>query len=125
MYLIIIYIWMQIFIQGRSNLNRAVDGDIVAVELLAEDQWSSPSDIILEDEEEAGVDDVLETEKVLDKFVSSNKMQKTPTGKVVGIIRRNWRQYCGILQPSNIEGVSIRKIVDSRSIYSICNIYVS
>ncbi|XP_076244346.1 exosome complex exonuclease RRP44-like protein Dis3 [Calliopsis andreniformis] len=93
-----------ILIQGRSNLNRAVDGDTVAVELLAEDQWSSPSDIILQDEEEADVDDVLETEKVLEKFVSSNKMQKTPTGNVVGIIRRNWRQYCGILQPSNIEG---------------------
>ena len=93
-----------IFIQGRSNLNRAVDGDTVAIELLAEDQWSSPSDIILQDEEEANVDDVLETEKVLEKFVSSDKMQQTPTGKVVGIIRRNWRQYCGILQPSNIEG---------------------
>ncbi|XP_034175685.2 exosome complex exonuclease RRP44-like protein Dis3 [Osmia lignaria lignaria] len=93
----------EIFIQGRSNLNRAVDGDTVALELLAEDQWSSPSDIVLQDEE-ADVDDVIETEKVLDKINSSNKMQKTPTGKIVGIIRRNWRQYCGILQPSNIEG---------------------
>lgn len=93
-----------ILIQGRSNLNRVVDGDTVAIQLLAEDQWSSPSDIILQDEEEADVDDVLETEKVLDQFVSSDKMEKTPTGKVVGIIRRNWRQYCGILKPSNIEG---------------------
>ncbi|XP_076762263.1 exosome complex exonuclease RRP44-like protein Dis3 [Xylocopa sonorina] len=93
-----------IFIQGRSNLNRVVDGDTVAVELLAEDQWSSPSDIVLQDEEEADVNDVLETEKVLDKFILSNRMQKTPTGKIVGIIRRKWRQYCGILQPSNIEG---------------------
>lgn len=100
---------MQIFIQGRSNLNRAVDGDTVALELLAEDQWSSPSDIVLQDEE-ADVDDVIETEKVLDKIISSNKMQKTPTGKIVGIIRRNWRQYCGILQPSNIEGVMFRKL---------------
>ncbi|XP_071873315.1 exosome complex exonuclease RRP44-like protein Dis3 [Bombus fervidus] len=94
-----------IFIQGRSNLNRAVDGDVVVVELLPEDQWSSPSDIVLQDEEEADADDdILKTTKVSDKFGSPNKMQKTPTGKVVGIIRRNWRQYCGILQPSNIEG---------------------
>lgn len=100
------YISLQIFIQGRSNLNRVVDGDTVAIELLAEDQWTSPSDIVLQDEEEAD-DDVLETEEVLDKFVAANKMQKTPTGRVVGIIRRNWRQYCGILQPSNIEGVKI------------------
>ncbi|XP_053981300.1 exosome complex exonuclease RRP44 [Hylaeus volcanicus] len=93
-----------VLIQGRSNLNRAVDGDTVAIELLPEDQWSSPSDIILQDEGEADADDILETEKVLDKFVSSNKMQKTPTGRIVGIIRRNWRQYCGILQPNNVEG---------------------
>lgn len=110
MYAIIIYVCSQIFIQGRSNLNRAVDGDTVAIELLAEDQWSSPSDIILQDEEEANVDDVLETEKVLEKFVSSEKMQQTPTGKVVGIIRRNWRQYCGILQPSNTEGVNVDEV---------------
>ncbi|XP_031850176.2 exosome complex exonuclease RRP44-like protein Dis3 [Nomia melanderi] len=93
-----------ILIQGRSNLNRAVDGDTVAIELLAEDEWSSPSDIVLQDEGEADVDDVLETEKVLDQIVTSNKMQKTPSAKIIGIIRRNWRQYCGILQPSNIEG---------------------
>ncbi|XP_017760739.1 PREDICTED: exosome complex exonuclease RRP44 [Eufriesea mexicana] len=93
-----------IFIQGRSNLNRAVDGDVVALELLPEDQWSSPSDIVLQDEEEIGVDDILEKKTVLDKSVSSNKMERTSTGKIVGIIRRNWRQYCGILQPSNIEG---------------------
>ncbi|XP_031771061.1 exosome complex exonuclease RRP44 [Apis florea] len=92
-----------IFIQGRNNLNRAVDGDIIALEILPEDQWSSPSDIVLQDEEETD-DDALETKKVLDKFISSNKMEKSPTGKIVGIIRRNWRQYCGILQPSNIEG---------------------
>ena len=24
--------------------------------------------------------------------------ERTPTGKIVGIIRRKWRQYCGILQ---------------------------
>lgn len=75
------------------------------MELLPEDQWSSPSDIVLQDEEEIDVDNILEVKKVIDKSDSSNKMQKTQTGKVVGIIRRNWRQYCGILQTSNIEGV--------------------
>lgn len=30
---------------------------------------------------------------------------KQPTGKVVGIIKRNWRQYCGIIQKSLIKGV--------------------
>lgn len=75
------------------------------MKLLPENQWSSPSDIILQDEEETDIDNVLEVKKVIDKFDSSNKMQKIQTGKIVGIIRRNWRQYCGILQISNIEGV--------------------
>lgn len=37
-------------------------------------------------------------------------MEKSPTGKIVGIIRRNWRQYCGILQFNNIEGVRVYKL---------------
>lgn len=36
-------------IQGREAINRAVDGDVVAIELLPEAQWSSPSEIVLED----------------------------------------------------------------------------
>lgn len=30
-------------------MNRAMDGDIVAVELLPEESWTSPSEIVLED----------------------------------------------------------------------------
>lgn len=90
--------------QGRSHLNRAVDGDIVAVEILPDDQWSSPSEIVLQDEESADADDVAEDEKILRKQ-SSKIQEKIATGKIVGIIRRKWRQYCGILQPSAIKGV--------------------
>lgn len=32
--------------------------------------------------------------------------EKQPTGRVVGIIRRKWRQYCGILQVNPVKGVS-------------------
>lgn len=93
--------------QGRINLNRAVDGDTVAVEIFPEDQWSSPSEIVLQDEQGADADDVPEDEKLLIKQISSKTVEKTPTGKIVGIIRRKWRQYCGILQPSAIKGVRI------------------
>ncbi|KHN71817.1 putative exosome complex exonuclease RRP44 [Toxocara canis] len=34
------------FIQGRINCNRAVNGDIVAVELLPEEEWTCPQKII-------------------------------------------------------------------------------
>jgi len=32
--------------------------------------------------------------------------EKHPTGQVVGIIRKKWRQYCGIIQHSLVENVS-------------------
>lgn len=92
--------------QGRSHLNRAVDGDIVAVEMLPNDQWSSPSEIVLQDEKGADAEDV-EDEKIFSKQSSSKAQEKIPTGKIVGIIRRKWRQYCGILQLSAIKGVRI------------------
>ncbi|EZA55948.1 hypothetical protein DMN91_010758 [Ooceraea biroi] len=93
-----------IFVQGRTNLNRAVDGDVVAVEILPDDQWSSPSEIVLQDEEGADADDVPEDEKILTKQNLAKIKEEVPTGKIVGIIRRKWRQYCGILQPSAIKG---------------------
>ncbi|XP_063981458.1 exosome complex exonuclease RRP44 [Diachasmimorpha longicaudata] len=91
-----------VLVQGRVGLNRAVDGDIVALELLPEDQWTVPSDIVLEDEDDEDPGDVLDEEK---EFIQkpTKKVEPTPTGKIVGIIRRKWRQYCGILQPNAIK----------------------
>lgn len=43
----------QILVQGRAGLNRAIDGDTVAVELLPEAEWTAPSDIVLQDDETA------------------------------------------------------------------------
>lgn len=92
-------------LQGRSGLNRSIEGDLVAIELLPEDQWSSPSEVVLEDDEtkaETTVDEALDEEKILQQALK--KKNKKPTGKVVGIIRRKWRQYCGILQQKQNEG---------------------
>ncbi|KAK3086411.1 hypothetical protein FSP39_018074 [Pinctada imbricata] len=89
-----------IFIQGHKNLNRAVNSDIVAIELLPEAEWSCPSSLVLEETEEKADDENLDVE---DKAVKRNRVPhdlRRPTGKVVGIIKRNWRQYCGMLQPS-------------------------
>jgi len=36
------------------GLNRAVDGDIVAVKLLPQEEWSVPSGLVLQDEAESG-----------------------------------------------------------------------
>ena len=88
-----------ILLQGHASLNRAVDGDIVAVELLPEELWTGPSGIVLEDEEEQDPGDNVDQ---VEKIISTVRKEKDrqPTGRIVGIIRRKWRQYCGILLPS-------------------------
>jgi exosome complex exonuclease DIS3/RRP44 len=40
----------EIVIHGRSNMNRAFDGDIVAVELLPQDQWHESKSFIADDD---------------------------------------------------------------------------
>ncbi|VDM94690.1 unnamed protein product, partial [Onchocerca ochengi] len=93
------------FIQGRINMNRAVNGDTVAVELLPESEWTCPQKVIrLRDVEEIEMKDAVDKEDDKDEEIQLKKPRmedKIPSAKVVGIVKRNWRQYCGmILQPA-------------------------
>ncbi|XP_013782757.1 exosome complex exonuclease RRP44-like [Limulus polyphemus] len=92
-----------ILLQGREHVNRAVHGDIVGVELLSKDRWSNPSTVVLQDESVNPDDDEDDKEDEMLVKKDRTKTEAVPTGKVVGIIRRNWRQYCGILQASPIK----------------------
>jgi len=96
---------VNVLIQGRESINRAVHDDVVAIELAPESEWKSNLDFVVTAEIEE-VEEEVEEEKeynlkatCLEKFANKSSDQpKKPTGKVVGIIRRNWRQYCGVLQ---------------------------
>jgi exosome complex exonuclease DIS3/RRP44 len=105
-----------LIILGRENINRAVDGDIVVVEVLSKDQWKEPSTKILEEEtitknENADAEElqdfVSEKErKALQEEVRKSQTKNTdgrpqPTAKVVGVVKRNWRQYVGHIDPSS------------------------
>uniref|UniRef100_A0A8C0J9T6 Protein DIS3 homolog n=1 Tax=Chelonoidis abingdonii TaxID=106734 RepID=A0A8C0J9T6_CHEAB len=92
-----------IIIQGLKNLNRAVHEDLVAVELLAKDQWVAPSSVVLQDEGQNEDDDENEEEKENTLKSSINKNMLRPSGRVVGIIKRNWRPFCGMLSKSQIK----------------------
>lgn len=92
-----------ILVQGREGLNRAIDGDTVAVKLLPEDQWSAPLELVLEDENNVDDGDEKDLVKVNKKVPAT---ERRPTGLIVGIIKRKWRQYCGILQPNPLKGSS-------------------
>ncbi|XP_069746671.1 exosome complex exonuclease RRP44 [Narcine bancroftii] len=90
----------QILIQGLKNLNRAIHEDIVAVELLPKEMWIAPSAVILQDEGQVE-DGEEEREHLMKNFTSKNASK--PTGKVVGIIKRNWRPFCGMISKSEIK----------------------
>ncbi len=100
---------------GMLNVNRAIDGDLVALELL--DASSAAIDSCMDvDEPEEG--DAVTTggasvpdanaeasyeaiEGIVAAQSSSSKSAPAPLqGKVVGIIRRNWRQYAGSIDAS-------------------------
>ncbi|XP_076802631.1 exosome complex exonuclease RRP44-like [Clavelina lepadiformis] len=91
----------EILIQGRLNLNRAVHEDIVAVELASEEEWSAPSDVMLDVSIQPGA----EISDSVDKKVVSNA-HRVPSGKIVGIIKRSWRPYCGILENYGTPGMT-------------------
>ncbi|RDX49603.1 RNB-domain-containing protein [Lentinus brumalis] len=95
-----------VLLVGRENMNRAVQGDVVAVEVFDEKEWKAPADEVVdqeatlrnddaEDSEDEGDDDeTLAERKVLEAEAAKQAASsKQPTGRVVGIIKRNWRSY--------------------------------
>ncbi|KAA3459095.1 exosome complex exonuclease RRP44-like protein A [Gossypium australe] len=103
----------EIIIYGRENMNRAFDGDIVAVELLPQDQWHEEKNLSIADEEDEEEDDVhlapssaddapRTTNLVSDSATDMNSTPSRPSGRVVGIIKRNWHSYCGSLEPMSM-----------------------
>ncbi|PHH74931.1 hypothetical protein CDD80_2742 [Ophiocordyceps camponoti-rufipedis] len=105
-----------LLVLGRESINRAVDGDVVVVELLPQDKWKEPSTKIIEEEavtrnENAETEEREELmsikeqkalqEKVRKTHKSTSQGQSQPTAKVVGVIKRNWRQYVGHIDPSS------------------------
>ncbi|TNN70615.1 Exosome complex exonuclease RRP44 [Liparis tanakae] len=94
----------EVLIQGLQNLNRAVYQDVVAVQLYPRNQWVAPSSVVLQDEG-AAKDDNEDKEDDEEKSlrISAAEAARKPTGKVVGIIKRNWRPFCGMLNLSQIK----------------------
>lgn len=65
--------------------------------MLKESQWTTQSDVVLQDDD----DDEEHFKELMSNIGNS---EKQPTGMIVGILRRKWRQYCGILLPNVIKG---------------------
>lgn len=89
-----------IYILGRKNFNRCIQGDTVAVELLPKSEWKRGASIAIEDEEDEekmyGEEEMEEINKK-NAAAAEAEGEPEPTGKVVGIIRKKWRPYCGFI----------------------------
>ncbi|OZJ01556.1 hypothetical protein BZG36_05343 [Bifiguratus adelaidae] len=102
-----------IYLLGRENMNRAVQGDVVAVKILPKEEWrKSPSVAVMEDDEEIDGDQETKGNGTTDA-VNGHKEESNgdvelaePTGKVVGIIRKSWRPYCGYVEKKTVRGAS-------------------
>ncbi|KAK8751933.1 hypothetical protein OTU49_011117, partial [Cherax quadricarinatus] len=101
-----------VLIQGRLNLNRALHDDTVAVQIFPEDQWSTHSTVVIDQEkqeeekrgcsEDEDADETTLKEEQALLASGRGEGERQPTGCVVGIIRRKWRQYCGIIKKNEI-----------------------
>ncbi|KAG2219093.1 hypothetical protein INT45_005824 [Circinella minor] len=85
-----------ILIIGSENINRAVHGDMVVVELLSENNWTTTSSKIAYG---GSTEDEYEETRLTRNINTTH-----PTGRVIGILNRNWRSYVATIQedtPSN------------------------
>lgn len=96
-----------ILLQGREAMNRAVDGDVVYVALLPQSEWKGASDAVLEAESAQRNDDARDSDNEdedvgLEAQPESSDGDTQPTGRVVGIARRNWRSYVAHIDASSV-----------------------
>ena len=89
-----------VLVQGLEAMNGAVDEDIVAVQLL--ETKAAPAEGALEDDSCNPGDTLEKEEKMIEKAVKSKDEQTS--GRVMGIVKRKWTQYCGSLQPNPVKG---------------------
>ncbi|KAL7980201.1 hypothetical protein Chor_001469 [Crotalus horridus] len=104
-----------VLIYGTKARNRAIHGDVVAVELLPQREWKGRTAALGENESE-------------EKASGEVYCEPMPTGKVVGILQKNWREYV-VTFPSREEnhshGKNAQKVLVTPWDYRIPKIRIS
>jgi len=95
-----------VYIVGRKNMNRSIQGDTVAVEILPKSEWKKTASVAIEEEEDEDAESKIEQQNGnnSDQMDTDEALPIMPTGKVVGIIRKKWRPYCGFISKKSIHG---------------------
>nr|XP_008170669.1 DIS3-like exonuclease 1 isoform X1 [Chrysemys picta bellii] len=104
-----------ILIHGTKARNRAIHGDVVAVELLPQHEWKGRTASLCENDTE-------------EKAPGDTSSEPMPTGRVVGIIQKNWRDYVVTFpskEESQSQGKNAQKILVTPWDYRIPKIRIS
>ena len=98
-----------VLIQGKLNINRAVDGDQVVIEIYPKQAWKAESELLVLNDHDDDVpgDNVVGNEGMAGNGNGNgngnggaeNTGEKQITGRVVAIAKRNWKPYCGSIEP--------------------------
>lgn len=75
-----------VLVSGVKYRNRAVHGDMVVIELLPRNEWKGRNMALTEGQGE-------------ERSLEDTQSQPMPTGRVVGILQRNWRDYVASFPP--------------------------
>ncbi len=81
-----------VLVPGASFRNRAVHGDVVVVQLLPKSEWRSKLNRLAEKKEKGEGGEEWE-----------RRADVCPTGKVVGVVQRNWREYVATIPKEEAE----------------------
>ncbi|XP_053450315.1 DIS3-like exonuclease 1 isoform X3 [Nycticebus coucang] len=104
-----------ILIHGMKARNRSIHGDVVVVELLPKNEWRGRTIALCENDSD-------------DKASGESPSEPMPTGRVVGILQKNWRDYV-VTFPSKEEvqsrGKNAQKILVTPWDYRIPKIRIS
>uniref|UniRef100_A0A8C2P0Y5 DIS3-like exonuclease 1 n=1 Tax=Capra hircus TaxID=9925 RepID=A0A8C2P0Y5_CAPHI len=104
-----------VLIHGMKARNRSIHGDVVVVELLPESEWKGRATALGEDDGDG-------------KALGESPSEPMPTGRVVGILQKNWRDYV-VTFPSieevQSQGKNAQKILVTPWDYRIPKIRIS
>ncbi|KAI3651168.1 hypothetical protein MP228_004649 [Amoeboaphelidium protococcarum] len=104
---------------GKQSLNRAIHDDVVVVQLLPKSQWKIAAETIIDEEGDlqAEVTAQITDADGLIKDASDDMVEQDdnnadppivsegdiPVAQVVGIVKRNWRCYAGVIDASRVD----------------------
>ncbi|CAE6442699.1 unnamed protein product [Rhizoctonia solani] len=112
-----------VLLLGREAMNRSVQGDLVVVELLPESEWKAPADAVIDadsaqrndnpddsasEAEHSDNEDAIQAKErqAARDTAARNPKEKQPTGRVVGVTKRNWRAYVCHIDRSSLSSTS-------------------